>query len=57
MSHESETKEIEAVVRDMNMTKEERRRFHDHLTNYYWDTKNNMNYNQLMEIAHECLGR
>lgn len=57
MSHESETQEIKDVVRDMGMSKEERRIFHDYLTDHYWDEKNYMDYNHLMEIAHECLSR
>lgn len=57
MSHNSETEEFKSVVRDMNMDREERRRFHDYLTDYYWDEKDSMDYNRLMEVAHECLGR
>jgi len=57
MSHDSETEEFKAVVRDMYMTREERRYFHDYLTDHYWDEKDFMDYNRLMEVAHECLGR
>lgn len=57
MSHDSETQEIKDVVRDMRMSPEERRRFHDYLNDYYWDEKDFMDYNRLMEVAHECLGR
>lgn len=57
MSHDSETEEFKAVVRDMYMTREERRYFHDYLADHYWDEKDSMDYNRLMEVAHECLGR
>ncbi len=57
MSHDSETREFKAVVRDMGMDREEQERFHDYLTDYYWDEKDSMDYNRLMEVAHECLGR
>jgi len=57
MSHNSETEEFKAVVRDMNMSKDEQREFHDYLSDHYWDEKDSMDYNRLMEVAHECLGR
>lgn len=57
MSRSKETKSFEAVVSDLDMSEEEKEAFQDYLDKNYSDLRHSNDYDQLVEIAHECLGR
>jgi len=54
-NREEAQKRIDAVARDLKMTKEQREGFHRYLAKNYWNEKDEMNYRRLLQVAQEYL--
>jgi hypothetical protein len=54
-NREEAQKRIDAVVRDLRMTDDQRQEFHRYLHKYYSSEKDEFDYNRLRQVAEEFL--
>lgn len=55
VSHESEMKKMDNVVKRLDMSREERSAFHDWLHKHYYGEKDHMSFDRLLEVAKNFL--
>ena len=51
MNREEAQQRVDELANRFQWDKEKRRKFHDHLRKYHWDTKDDLEFSELLQIA------